>query len=434
MTDSDSTRDLTEELAAVDTDGDGSIADESPILPEEPEQMADPTPIYISHLTRTIIVLGTMLGFILLLRTVPGIVSTVLLGATLALVLSFPVRFLQRKLSRKWSILVVTVTVLGGTVATLVVVIPLLISEISQFVSALPSIVDTIEHHGRDLLTELHERGYLRQEPDEIIDDVRYGVLDSAQSLIGTGLTRLVDTLGRSLSVFITAFGVVFVAIYLLADMPRFHQSYLRLWAPDYRVDAKVLWDTMGHSLSRYLSALIVSITIQGFIAFAGLYFLGVPYALVLGLVQAITAILPYIGAWLAFVPAVLVALTVSWQTAIGVAILYLALNQIEGNLITPNLQGNAVKVHPILIFVGVIAGGQIFGVMGAILAVPTIALIRVISEFYWLRIRVRHDQPTVLSWMRNDTASERLGVRSEAATKGEQETEEDLVAGVSEP
>lgn len=389
----------------------------------DPVQMADPTPIYISHRTRTIIILLALVLFVFLLRTVPSIVSTVLLGATLALVLSFPVRLLQRKFSRKTSVTIVTLSMLIGTVLILVLIVPILISEITDFVSALPSIVDTIMKHSREILGELHDRGYIQKSADEYMDDFRIGLLDTAQSLLSSGLTNLVSTLSASVSIFITAFGVVFVATYLLADMPRFHQSYLRLWAPQYRADGKVLWDTMGYSLSRYLSAQVVSLGIQGAIAFVGLSVLGVPYALVLGLVQAITAILPYIGAWIAAVPAVLVALTVSWQMAIWVVILYLALNQLEGNLITPNLQGNAVKVHPILIFIGVIGGGQVFGIMGAILAVPTIALIRVISEFYWLRVRVAEDKPTVLALMRNDTAGERIGIYSAATKRREPES-----------
>lgn len=397
------------------------------------DDLVEPTPIYVSHRIRLVIIAAVLIVFFLVVRSVPNIISTVLMGATLALILSFPVRFLQRRLSRRLSILIVTLTLLATTIFLLALAIPLLINEITQFVSALPSISETVIRYSRDILTDLNERGWLRQEPDEIIQDAQYGLLDSAQSLSVTALNNLVGTLSASVGLFITAFGVVFVAIYLLADIPKFYESYLRLWAPRYRKDAMVLWDTMGYSLSRYLSAQVLSLTIQGTLAFVGLYFLGVPYALVLGLVQAITAILPYIGAWIAFIPAFLVALTVSWQVAVGVGILYLALNQIEGNIITPNLQGNAVKVHPILIFIGVIGGGQLFGIMGAVLAVPTIALIRVTAEFFWLRLRVAEDQPTLLAIMRNDTADERILSRSGAAEDSERTVQETIETVIAE-
>lgn len=204
----------------------------------------------------------------------------------------------------------------------------------------------------------------------------------------------------------------------------RFKNSYLRLWAPKYRHDANVLWDTVGYSLSRYLGGLLISITLQGVLAWIGLMIIGVPYALILGLFVAATAILPYIGAWISAIPAVLVALTISWQHALAVAILYVLINQIEGNLITPRIQGSAVRVHPLLIFLGVIAGSRMFGAIGAIMAVPVIAVLRVVLEFFWLRLHVDEDRDTVLSVMRADAVQERIAAQSPIADLIEDEAD----------
>lgn len=75
-----------------------------------------------------------------------------------------------------------------------------------------------------------------------------------------------------------------------------------------------------------------------------GLWLLGVPYFFVLGIWMAVTAILPYIGAFLGGIPAVIIALTISWQLAVVTIVLYVVINQVEGNLITPRIQGNAVQ------------------------------------------------------------------------------------------
>jgi predicted PurR-regulated permease PerM len=381
----------------------------------EPRQMVDPTPIYVSQRVRLIIILLAALTLFLLFRNLPVLLTTVLLGATLALILSFPVRFLQRYISRRASIAAVTISLLLGAVLSLALIIPFLINEITRFIEALPATTETITRLATDVLENAHERGWIDERPDDVIANLRGGLLETGQTIITSLLDDVLATLTSSVSMFISAFGVVFVAVYLLADIPKFHDSYLRLWAPAYRKDAEVLWETTGYSLSRYLGALVFSLFIQGTIAFLGLYLLGVPYALILGLVQTVTAILPYIGAFIAAIPAILMALTINWQTAVAVALLYLAINQIEGNLITPNLQGNAVKVHPILIFIGVIGGSQLFGVMGAVLAVPAIAIMRVIFEFFWIRLRVHQDIPTVLAVMRNDTAGERFVNQSSA-------------------
>lgn len=393
----------------------------------EPDAGIEPTPILISHRTRLIIVFAVLIFLGLLVRSLPTITSIVILGSSVALILSFPVRFLQRYLSRRLSILVVTVTAIGGGLGLVGLAIPFLISEISQFAEALPSTTEAIVERVNSWLARMYERGWIDQDPDQLLEDAQGTLINSTQTIISTVLDNVVAALGATVNVVITTFGVLFVAIYLMVDIPKFKNSYIRMWAPQYRVDAVVLWDTLGFSLSRYLGALVVSMALQGFLIFLGLTFLGVQYAFVLGLVQAFTAILPYIGAWIAFIPAFMVALTINWQTALGVGVLYLAMNQIEGNIITPNLQGSAVKVHPILVFIGVIAGSQLFGIMGAIMAVPAIAILRVLFEFFWLRLEVHHDAPTVLAMMRADTASERLNQRSKSADEGEEQAEDNL-------
>lgn len=399
-----------------------------------PQQMAVPTPIIISHRVRLLIIVAIVLFLAYMVRSLPTIMSIVLLGATLSLILSFPVRLLQKFLSRRVSIAVVTITLFGSTIIGLVLIIPFLVNEITQFVNALPETTEAVTDQVYAILESMHNRGWLEDEPDQIIEDLRAGLLDSSQSIATTVADNVLVTLTSSVALLISAFGMVFVAVYMLADIPTFRNTYMRLWAPAYRVDAQVLWDTLGYSLSRFLSAQLLSLFIQGTITFIGLYFLGVPYALILGLVQAVAAILPYIGAFIAAAPAILMALTIGWQTAVGVAIFYLLLNQLEGNLITPNLQGNAVKVHPILIFLGVIGGSQLFGIIGAVLAVPAIAILRVIFEFFWVRLRVQDDIPTVLAMMRNDTANERQAYQSGAADQVQDDANRPMVAQQHQP
>jgi predicted PurR-regulated permease PerM len=176
--------------------------------------------------------------------------------------------------------------------------------------------------------------------------------------------------------------------------------------------------------LSRYLGGLLISILIQGIAAFIGLSLLGVPYALLLGLWMSMTAILPYIGAFLGGIPAVAIALTISWELALTTVVLYIVINQIEANFITPRVQGTAVRVHPLMIFFSVIAGSSMFGPIGAVMAVPALAVLRVLGEFFWLRLHVREDKPTLLSAMRADVVSERIAQQEPIPEIIEQEAE----------
>jgi predicted PurR-regulated permease PerM len=110
----------------------------------------------------------------------------------------------------------------------------------------------------------------------------------------------------------------------------------------------------------------------------------------------SLTSILPYIGAWLGAIPAIIIAAFISPKTAIFTVLLYLGIQQLEGNLLTPRIQGDALRVHPILVFLAVIAGSQLAGLRGAIFAVPTLAVLRVLFDFFRRRLRVQEPVPGV--------------------------------------
>jgi len=119
-----------------------------------------------------------------------------------------------------------------------------------------------------------------------------------------------------------------------------------------------------------------------------GLFILGVPYALVLGVWVAITSIIPYLGAYLGAIPAIIVALFQGPTTALLTLLLFLLIQLLEGNVLTPRIQGQTLQVSSVLIFLAVIVGGEIAGLLGAILAVPFVAMLRVLFDFFRARLR----------------------------------------------
>jgi predicted PurR-regulated permease PerM len=155
-----------------------------------------------------------------------------------------------------------------------------------------------------------------------------------------------------------------------------------------YRRDASELWDAFAFTVSRYLSGLALDMVIQGVISAIGLFLLGVPYALLLGAWVSLTAVIPYLEAWLGAIPAVIVAFTVSPTVALLTALLYLLIQQLEGNFLQPKIQGSALNMPSILIFLAVIAGGEIAGLLGVIFAVPALAVLKVLFDFFRVRLQ----------------------------------------------
>jgi predicted PurR-regulated permease PerM len=346
------------------------------------------TPIPISSRTRNILVFAAAGLLLFICWMVPDALVMGVGGITLAIVLSFPVRLLGRVMPRGLAILASFLIVIGLLALAVAAIIPVIVDQLSSLIGAVPGVVSQAEASVNDLLQPLEERGVLSGDPQNLLDNVGQdlvsAVQDVAQQILGGAFGFLSGTLGAA----ITLFGVVFISAYLLIDVRRIKAACLLASPRAYRRDARELWNSFGYSLSRYLAGLALSMSVQGMLSAAALFFLGVPYALLLGLWVALTAILPYIGAWLGAVPAVLIALSVSPTTAVLTALLFLVIQQLEGNFLTPRIQSQALGVHPIIVFLTVVIGGGMFGLFGAIFAVPALAVAGVLFTFFRARLK----------------------------------------------
>jgi predicted PurR-regulated permease PerM len=417
----------------------GRITPGSSSLPVTPASApADPTPIMITPRTRLIVLIAITIGLVWLALEAPSIPRLLVLGSTLALVLSFPVRLLTRFVSRPIAILIVMASMIAVVVLALTLLIPFMISEISRFIEVLPDTAASLQKTMREILDDMYRRGWIKDNPDTVLSKFETTLFDRGQIVAETLLNNTVATLARSFNILITAFGVLFISTYLLIDVPKFKDTFVRTFAHRYRDDAAQLWNTLGDSLSRYLAGLLISITFQGLAAMIGLFFIGIPYALILGIWMAATAILPYIGAFLGAIPAILLALTMGWETTALTVLLYVVVNQLDGNFVTPRVQGSAVRVHPVLIFVSVIGGSEIGGALGAVMAVPTLAVVRVLAEFFWVRLRVDDEEQepllVAMSGAELDNNDEEIDVDVHIERDKDRETDERIEVTVINP
>lgn len=348
-----------------------------------------PTPIAISPRMRWALMLLSLIALVLLVRAAPGILRIGLGGFTLALILSFPVRGLARFMSRALAILLTMLILIALIALVVTALVPSLIAQLTALIAATPALATGTDRLIRDLLRPLQERDLLPGEPDALIARAQQELIDRAQMLAQRLLTLLLSGVSQTISFVFTTFGIVFVAISLLGDTRRLKASFLWITPKAYRRDAANLWDDFGSSLSRYIAGLFVVIVVQGVVSTVALSLLGVPYALVLGAWVSATAILPFIGAWLGAIPAIAIAAFVSPTKALLTLLAYIGIQQLEGNVLTPRIQGQALRVHPILFFLAVIAGTEIAGLPGAIFAVPSLAVLRVLFDFLRHRLRV---------------------------------------------
>ena len=291
-------------------------------------------------------------------------------------------------------------------VLAITVAAPIIADQLRALVAAVPGIARQLDERVPSVLDWLASRGLLPGSPERVLADTQQRLLAAVQQFGG----RLLGGLGQAVSdvagVVVALLGILMVAIYLLVDARRIQAAALRASPHRYRRDVRALWDAFGHTLSRYLGGLALSMAIEGALAAIAFHLLGVPYAFLLGAWVSVTAVIPYVGALLGYAPGVLLALAISPTRALLALGVCMAINVVMGNVITPRIQGRAVRVHPMVAFFAVAAGGQLFGVPGVVLAVPTMAVLRVLYDFLRLRVRVvdetaaSHHAAPDLSWV----------------------------------
>jgi len=320
------------------------------------------------------IVLGVLV--VALIMWFSPTVPVVLLGGfAVALVLSFPVRWLSYIMPRWLAMLITFLALLGIGLLAFLILIPILVVQLVSFVKAAPEIVTGARKTLVGLLQPLADYGLLKGTPDEFMGELGQDLLDLARSLGKNVLGSLVSFVSNTISLVLSIFGVLFVSVYLLANVRKLKATFLVSAPKGYRRDAHQLWDAFAFSFSRYLSGLDLDMFIQGAISAVGLSILGVPYALLLGTWVSVTAIIPWLGAWLGAIPAVIVAFTVSPTTALLTALFYLVVQQLEGNVLYPVVVGRRLRLHPVAILLALTTGGVLAGVAGAFLAVPALAV-----------------------------------------------------------
>jgi len=201
---------------------------------------------------------------------------------------------------------------------------------------------------------------------------------------------------GAAISIGKTLFATVLllvISIYMLLDMPRFGRTIDRRFPP--RPGEQPLLRAIETSLASYVRGQIALSLIIGTTAGIGLWVLAAvgllphaqQYALLFGAWVALTEVLPYLGPWLGAVPPFIYALVVHPLSALWVGLLFLGVHQIEGHIVVPNVMGNALRLHPLLVIFGLAAGVEIYGLPGALIALPTLAVARAIWEFFADRV-----------------------------------------------
>jgi predicted PurR-regulated permease PerM len=211
-------------------------------------------------------------------------------------------------------------------------------------------------------------------------------------------------------SLLFSVFLVVVVSIYMLLDMHRLKAAVDRRFPP--HEGSAPLLERMEQALASYVKGQLLLSLIIGASSGLGLWILdlagalphGGRYALLFGAWAGVTELIPYIGPWLGAAPPVIYALVTHPISALWVALLFLAIQQLEGHLIVPNVMGRSLRLHPLLVIFGLLAGGEIYGFPGILVALPLLAAGRAAWEFFAERVELQE-------WPEDEPVDEAIGL-----------------------
>ena len=329
-----------------------------------------------TYLQYILIAVGVFL-LVVFVRQLSGVLLTFLMAAVLAYVLNPLVRHLERwRVPRVLAVVgVFVMLVLAGFAALLVLIIP----AVGQAQNLIQN-PETVVERMNGLLAWARELPYVGERIAQIDQKAITGFVQSNAPSAGQVLQGATGFIGGVFGAFGTVLNLVLmliVSIYLLLDRERITRAVLGAIPHTVRDHAVELFHAVERTLVKYLRGQLTLCAIMGVIGAAIAFFVIGRYALVIGLWVALTEIIPVIGAFLGAIPAVLIALFVGgFYKALIVAGLFLVAQQIEGNVLVPRIMGGSVGVHPLWVLFATLAASALYGIVGAIFAVPMVAIV----------------------------------------------------------
>ena len=337
------------------------------------------------HPKTVVVVLATALFFAIALYLfwqLQQIVRWVIIAVFLAVALAPAVNWLNRqRIPRVVAILLVYLALLLALAGLGALVIPPLVAQISDFVNTLVKLA--------------RQPGGVEQAIQQFAD--RFGLGAYVQGLLEQAAAlpaQLSSAAGPLLALTrgvigsVTAFvSILLITFFLLLDGERFVDTGINLLRPESRPRARRILVRASRAVHSYIFGNLAISLIAGIGAFVVMTIFRVPFALALALLVALLDLIPLVGATLAAAVVILVGLFVSPFTGIVLLAYFIIYQQIENNLLQPLIYGRSVHLNPLVIFLAVLIGGQLLGILGALLAIPVAEIIRIlISE--WLDSR----------------------------------------------
>ena len=344
--------------------------------------------------------------------------SSVIIAIIFAYIINPIVNYLERKgVKRQFGVIIVYISAILIFGILIVSVIPKTISEVSNLLTSLPGMVDTLIREFNNFLSNVFAKFNIEL-PENFINfyketnpkvngnvetpQIVSNILDSIKGTINDLIVKVQGSLMGSLSNVISklygfltsAFRLVLIIIfsfYFSVDKEKFMLRVKKAIPNKHREDISYLTSNIDTALQQFIRGRMLMAIFVGVLTMVYLLVLRVDFAIIIGLITCIADIIPYIGPFLGCAPAVLFAFMDSPMKALWVLILFVIVQWVENNILAPKLIGDSTGLNPLVILISIIIGGGIFGVWGMVISVPLTSIIFILVDFIKIKYNDRY-------------------------------------------
>ena len=363
------------------------------VRPGGGKEVAGMNPWAGSRLFRGLVYTILILAVLLLLQQlkpvlleVYGFLKAVLAPFIIAMIISYvlnPVVTLlaERRVPRSVAVLLIYAVFAAAVTIILLNAIPMIIEQVEQLNRHAPELT----MRAQNLMDQLNNHSFL---PESVRNAINKSLIDLEKQLAEAALSFM-NNIGSMLNAVFIAFIIPFLAFYILKDLDTFERAIINFVPRSRRQGVIRLFKDIDEALGNYIRGQFIVCAIVGLLAYTGYWLIGLPYPLLLASFVAITNVIPYLGPFIGAAPALLVASTVSLKMVLFTVLVNTCCQIIEGNVISPQVVGRTLHMHPLTIIFALLAGGEIAGLFGMILAVPAFAAAKVVLQHlfaYYIR------------------------------------------------
>jgi predicted PurR-regulated permease PerM len=347
-----------------------------PVPADEKQALTPAAPERRPGLTPLSLLLVLVVGYVMI--QIQFVLVLVLMSLVFATVIAHPVDVLERRhVPRPLAILLVYVSIIAGLTALFLLVSPAIREQSAAFRTQAPESLGELRQawveSGNALLAGPGQQ--LLARALSILDNPGQGVAVPQGAAIG-----LVTGVGGGVIGLVT---VLIISFYYLMEKQWLRRILLSSSAPETRIRVGRIWDEVEQKVGDWLRGQLTLCLVIGVTATVGYAVMGVSFWPLLGLWAGVTEIIPILGPWLGGVPAVIIALTQSWEKAALVVGFVVLLQMMENAVLVPRVMRGAVGLTPLTVFIAILAGTEFAGVAGALLAIPVAAVIQVLLSHY---------------------------------------------------